>query len=112
MGLFGSSSPPQTSEEVQIPTRTARKECWSARDDYYGCLTSKSIVIPPGTDMSDGRGQVGKLSKEEQQKVSNREAQKQKQREEDPCKKLRDRYEGHCVKSWVRLSTSHERLSD
>ncbi|ORY49301.1 cytochrome oxidase c subunit VIb-domain-containing protein [Leucosporidium creatinivorum] len=29
-----------------IPDRSARQQCWDARDRYFGCLDKNSIVVP------------------------------------------------------------------
>ena len=61
MGLFSSSSSSPSSSTAQpLPTRQARKACWDSRDAYYACLSKANVVIPPGTDMSDGRAPAGK----------------------------------------------------
>ena len=69
--------------------------CWTARDAYFDCLTSKGVTIPPGTDMSDGRGLVGKAAAEDQKRAP-------KSTDADPCQPQRAEYEAHCAKSWVR----------
>lgn len=91
-----------TSEPAPAPTRSERQACWEHRDLYFGCLTKNKVAIPPGTDMSDGRGPIGKAAKEEQERLE-RERQQSvaEQRKADPCIKERDGYEKNCAKSWV-----------
>lgn len=103
MGLFSSSSSSTVSPEQTIPTRSARQECWNSRDLYYACLTSNSIIVPPGTDMADGRAPGGGLKQTAEDKQKEKEKQQKlvQDRQSDPCKKERDSYEGHCAKSWV-----------
>ena len=103
MGLFSSSSSSTPAPEQTIPTRSARQECWNSRDSYYACLTSNSIIIPPGTDMADGRAPGGGLKQTAEDKQKEKEKQQKllQDRQSDPCKKERDLYEGHCAKSWV-----------
>ncbi|PWN52909.1 hypothetical protein IE53DRAFT_236835 [Violaceomyces palustris] len=87
-----------SSNPAPAPTRNERKACWDHRDRYYDCLTKNEIAIPPGTDMSDGRGPFGKAAAEEQ-------ARKQTKFEDDlrndPCVDLRVEYERNCAKSWI-----------
>ncbi|KAE8223832.1 hypothetical protein CF319_g3195 [Tilletia indica] len=93
MGLFGSSSSSSSSSSSTIPeapTRAERQKCWTHRDAYFSCLASHNIAIPPGTDMSDGRGPPSLTPKEAE-----------KARAEDPCKKERDGFEGSCARSWA-----------
>ena len=103
MGLFGgsSSTAAQQSEASQLPTRSARQECWNARDSYYACLTSNNIIIPPGTDMNDGRGTSGKPTAEDQARQDSRAQKRQAELAADPCKEKRGAFEGHCARSWV-----------
>jgi len=104
MGFFSSSSSssssatPVAGERGSLPTRSSRTACWDARDAYYACLTRQHVVIPPGTDMSDGRGPVGKAAAQAQRQ---RAESLEEQRLADPCAKLRGPYEGNCAKSWV-----------
>ncbi|PWN95296.1 hypothetical protein FA09DRAFT_146212 [Tilletiopsis washingtonensis] len=104
MGFFSSSpsssssSAPVAGEGGSLPTRSSRTACWDARDAYYACLTQRHVVIPPGTDMSDGRGPVGKAAAQAQRQ---RAESLEEQRLADPCAKLRGPYEGNCAKSWV-----------
>lgn len=94
MGLFSSSSKPEVTPQAgsssSLPTRSSRQACWSNRDAYYTCLTSHNVIIPPGTDMSDGRGPPIFSP-----------ASVEKLRREDPCKAERDGFERDCAKSWV-----------
>ncbi|PWN18453.1 hypothetical protein BCV69DRAFT_234239, partial [Microstroma glucosiphilum] len=71
------------------PTRSSRQACWDHRDAYFSCLTANSILVPPGTDTSDGRGPP---------KTANETTAA---RDEDPCKDKRSGYEANCAKSWV-----------
>lgn len=108
MGLFSSSNAAASSskapEAAALPTRTARQECWASRDAYYQCLTSKNIIVPPGTDMGDGRSVSSKAPPEEKAKVQDKARRQAEALESDPCKTLRSDYEGHCAKSWVRFA--------
>ncbi|UZJ53921.1 hypothetical protein CBS101457_003241 [Exobasidium rhododendri] len=105
MALFGDSSSSSSSgsgsPEQQAPTRSSRQACWSGRDGYYACLTSKSIIVPPGTDMNDGRGPVGKQSAEETAKQAQKTKRLQEDLASDPCLDSRREYEKHCARSWI-----------
>lgn len=59
--------------------------------------------MPPGTDMSDGRGPVGKAAADEQKRLERERGEsREKALQTDPCKDLRGAYEEHCARSWVR----------
>ncbi|KAK0534648.1 hypothetical protein OC842_002578 [Tilletia horrida] len=90
MPLFCSSSSSSSSAPPAAPTRAERQQCWTHRDAYFDCLTAHNMPIPPGTDMSDGRGPPT---------ISEREIAKA--RAEDPCKRERDGFEKNCAKSWA-----------
>ncbi|KAJ9480151.1 Cytochrome c oxidase assembly factor 6 [Pseudozyma hubeiensis] len=91
-----------TPEPAPAPTRNERKACWSHRDSYFECLTRKGVTIPPGTDMSDGRGPVGKAAKEEQERLEREKKQTvDEARKQDPCLAERQGYETNCARSWV-----------
>lgn len=93
---------PATPEPAPAPTRNERKACWSHRDSYFSCLTQKGVVVPPGTDMSDGRGPIGKAAKEEQEKLEKEKKQTvEEARKQDPCLSERQGYETNCARSWV-----------
>lgn len=101
MGLFSRSTPSSDSElkgndqQQPLPTRSARQACWNHRDEYFACLSSHDVIIPPGTDASSAPSdQPSKLSPAN-------EAKRQDQRASDPCKAQRDGYERDCAKSWV-----------
>lgn len=90
------------SEPAPAPTRNERKACWSHRDSYFACLTQKGVTVPPGTDMSDGRGPVGKAAKEEQERLEREKKQTvEEARKQDPCLAERQGYETNCARSWV-----------
>ncbi|GAC93174.1 hypothetical protein PHSY_000737 [Pseudozyma hubeiensis SY62] len=75
-----------TPEPAPAPTRNERKACWSHRDSYFACLTQKGVTIPPGTDMSDGRGPIGKAAKAEQERLERDKKQSvDEARKQDPC---------------------------
>ena len=97
MGWFSSSSSSDSSP-TPAPTRQARKICWQHRDSYYDCLTKNSILIPPGTDMNDGKSAI---TKEEKEKEKLKSEKKLKERDTDPCVRERDGYEKNCASSWV-----------
>lgn len=85
-----------------MSARTNRQRCWDNRDAYYMCLTKHSIVAPPGTDMSDikgalGRGQFAEPPRTEAERVR----LAAEERAHDPCTHERDAYEGSCAHSWV-----------
>ncbi|SJX62405.1 uncharacterized protein SRS1_13252 [Sporisorium reilianum f. sp. reilianum] len=93
---------PATPEPAPAPTRNERKACWSHRDSYFSCLTQKGVVVPPGTDMKDGRGPIGKAAKEEQEKLEKEKKQTvEEARKQDPCLSQRQGYETNCARSWV-----------
>lgn len=93
---------PATPEPAPAPTRNERKACWSHRDSYFACLTRNGVTIPPGTDMSDGRGPVGKAAKEEQERLEREKKQTvEEARKQDPCLSERQGYETNCARSWV-----------
>ena len=96
---------PGTPEPAPAPTRDERKACWSHRDSYFACLTQNGVTIPPGTDMSDGRGPVGKAAKEEQEKLAREKSlSAEESRRQDPCIEARHGYESNCARSWVSAS--------
>lgn len=100
---------PSSPEPAPAPTRDERKACWSHRDAYFACLTQKGVTIPPGTDMSDGRGPVGKAAKEEQERLDReRQVSVEEARRQDPCIEARQGYETNCARSWV-STISHDR---
>ncbi|SPO07589.1 related to Cytochrome c oxidase subunit 6B-like protein new16 [Cephalotrichum gorgonifer] len=49
MGLF-SSAPPDRATQIRTgaiaPSRTERRQCWAARDAYFGCLDANAIADP------------------------------------------------------------------
>ncbi|PWZ01297.1 hypothetical protein BCV70DRAFT_71429 [Testicularia cyperi] len=93
---------PAQGEPAPAPTRSERKACWSHRDQYFTCLTKSNVTIPPGTDMSDGRGPIGKSAKEEQERLAReKNLSAEEARRNDPCIKERDGYEQNCARSWV-----------
>lgn len=97
-----------TSEPAPAPTRNERKACWSHRDSYFACLTQKGVTIPPGTDMSDGRGPIGKAAKEEQERLDReRKLSVDEARKQDPCLAEREGYESNCARSWVSATHSY-----
>lgn len=90
MGWFSSSNKEKAeAQQGTAPTRESRQACWSHRDKYFQCLASHDILIPPGTDMSDGRGPP-KAPRETTT-----------ERETDPCIQHRSGYEKNCAQSWV-----------
>lgn len=91
-----------STEPAPAPTRDERKACWSHRDVYFACLTQKGVRVPPGTDMSDGRGPIGKAAKEEQEALEREKAiTADEARKQDPCLEARQGYEANCARSWV-----------
>nr|CDI53111.1 conserved hypothetical protein [Melanopsichium pennsylvanicum 4] len=97
---------PSTPEPAPAPTRNERKACWSHRDSYFACLTQKGVTIPPGTDMSDGRGPIGKAAKEEQERLEREKKMTvEEARRQDPCLQEREGYEINCARSWVSESS-------
>lgn len=101
---------PSTPEPAPAPTRNERKACWSHRDSYFSCLTQKGITVPPGTDMSDGRGPIGKAAKEEQERLEReKKLSAEEARKQDPCIQERQGYETNCARSWVRINTDFNR---
>ncbi|PWN88627.1 hypothetical protein FA10DRAFT_232651 [Acaromyces ingoldii] len=101
MGFFSSSSSSKGDTNAaanQAPTRSSRRQCWESRDAYYACLSSHRIVVPPGTDMSDGRGMLGEAAAEEQRTKRDRLEDEVKN---DPCASARGPYEENCAKSWI-----------
>ena len=93
---------PSSAEPAPAPTRNERKACWSHRDAYFACLTSKGVTIPPGTDLSDGRGPVGKSAKQEQERLEREnKLTAEEARRQDPCIEARKGYEENCARSWV-----------
>ncbi|SAM82856.1 uncharacterized protein UBRO_03382 [Ustilago bromivora] len=93
---------PSTPEPAPAPKRDERKACWSHRDRYFACLTQKGVTVPPGTDMSDGRGPVGKAAKEEQERLEReKKVTAEEVRKQDPCLEERQGYETNCARSWV-----------
>ncbi|KDN46443.1 hypothetical protein K437DRAFT_256168 [Tilletiaria anomala UBC 951] len=105
MGWFtssASSTSSQASTQPNAPNRQERRACWTSRDAYFNCLTSHDITVPPGTDMSNGRGLVGKAAAEEQKRLEREKGESQeKALREDPCVRERGVYEEHCARSWI-----------
>ncbi|EPQ31941.1 uncharacterized protein PFL1_00140 [Pseudozyma flocculosa PF-1] len=107
MALFSSSNSSQDSGSsgapaTVAPTRSERQACWTHRDAYFGCLTRNKVTIPPGTDMSDGRGAIGKAAKEEQERLQREKNQSvEEARKADPCIQEREGYEQNCARSWI-----------
>lgn len=96
------SNMPDTAAPAAAPTRTQRQLCWEHRDKYFACLESRGVTVPPGTDMSDGRGPVGKAAAADQaREEKERAGKKNEARAQDPCKELRGGYEDNCARSWV-----------
>lgn len=60
------------------PSRNDRKACWAARDEFFQCLNSNNVNVPPEYQP---RGQGA-------------------------CAKQREAYEGACAKSWVSISSA------
>ncbi len=115
MGLFSSSKSSSSSSADSgapaAPSRSERKACWESRDAYFQCLTSHSIIVPPGTDMSDGRGPVGKSAAEEQKRLEKEKgASRDQALKDDPCRSLRGGYEEHCARSWVSRRSERSEL--
>lgn len=111
MGFFSSSSSSKGDTNPaanQATTRLSRRQCWESRDAYYACLSSHRIVVPPGTDMSDGRGMLGEAAAEEQRTKRDRLEDEVKN---DPCAIARGPYEENCAKSWVRGSAGRSRIA-
>jgi len=44
MGLFGSSTPAGLPPQKIAPNRSQRAACWEARDSFFACLDSHSII--------------------------------------------------------------------
>lgn len=82
------------------PTRQERKVCWDNRDAYFACLDKKAIVFPPGLDPIEDRSRVS------QGKLAEIDAHLAEERANDPCAKLRTKYEGTCTQSWVCFCSS------
>ncbi|KAN0066123.1 hypothetical protein ACQY0O_000217 [Thecaphora frezii] len=107
MALFSPSSSTSaasasSSSSSTAPTRSGRQACWTHRDAYFACLTKHQVSVPPGTDMSDGRGAIGKAAKEEQERQQREKQQTvEEMRRADPCIPERDAYEQSCAKSWI-----------
>ncbi|PWN42642.1 hypothetical protein IE81DRAFT_323189 [Ceraceosorus guamensis] len=116
MGWFSSTPKASSSTSAggntdNVPTRSARQACWSSRDAYYSCLTSKGIQVPPGTDITnEGKGPIGKAALEEQRKRGAVNVEEERSR--DPCKHLRDGYEEHCARSWVEYFNKRKVLEE
>lgn len=55
MGFFSSTPVP-----VVAPARSSREACWNSRDQYFNCLTSKSVNIPG----QEAKGECKKERKE------------------------------------------------
>ncbi|WFD30202.1 hypothetical protein MSPP1_001219 [Malassezia sp. CBS 17886] len=90
------------SSPVPAPSRSNRKLCWDSRDAYYACLTTHGILAPPGTDMSDTKGPLGRGQfAEGPHSAAERAASAAAERARDPCVRERDAYEGNCAQSWV-----------
>lgn len=91
-------------------SRSSRQLCWESRDSYYACLTSHKILAPPGTDMSDTKGPLGRGGFAEKTSPEERARILAEQRASDPCAPQRDAYEKNCAQSWVRRYAHAGRL--
>ncbi|GAA5885810.1 hypothetical protein JCM6882_007569 [Rhodosporidiobolus microsporus] len=53
MGWFSSSSSssaPASTSDSAAPDRSARAQCWSSRDAYFGCLDKNAVQVPGQED--------------------------------------------------------------
>ncbi|WFD05856.1 hypothetical protein MVES1_001190 [Malassezia vespertilionis] len=82
-------------------SRSSRQQCWDNRDEYYACLTRHNIIAPPGTDMADVKGPLGRGEFAEARSEAERQRTVDIERQQDPCSAQRDMYERTCASSWV-----------